>query len=281
MNQLTEILSPELIDEYGINLEDPVLWNNLLSLEKLQAKKKINSLSFYKQYQNIILSKEDAVFRIEDLNKAKERGKNLHFLGEYDEKYWTFGLNTRVTGVDLAISKSDTADYTTIVTIAGLENGDKIVLDIRRGHFSASETRDRISDVNYKLRPYLIGIESVAYQQSMFEDLKEFTDMPVKPYKTGTEKYDPFIGVSGMSIDFENGKWIFPYDNRYPKTCELIDILVDEMLRYYPSKDVHTGDVLMALWIAERILRETKKSIGPSFVKFKGLYKKVIVKEGA
>ena len=275
MNYVEKILSPELIKYYKIDLDNPVMWKELFSLDKLKEKKKLNSLSFYKQYQNVILSREDAIFTIDHIRSAKERGKNMHFLGRYNEAKWHYGSNIRITAVDLAISKSDTADYTAIVTIAGLENGDIIVLDIRRGHFSPSETRNEIIDVYNRLKPYRIGIESVAYQKSMFDDLKESTNMPVVAYKTGTEKYDPLMGVASLSIDFENDKWIFPYDKEFPKTCEMIDILSDEMLRYYPSKDVHTGDILMALWIAVRLLREAKKTSLKNIVNVKGMYKKV------
>lgn len=280
MNYIEKLLSPELIKYYKIDLKNPVLWEELFNLKKLRKKKQRNSLSFYKQYQNVILSKEDAIFTIDHIRKAKERGKNLHFLKEYNEAYWKLGRNIRITGVDLAISQSDTADWTTVVTIAGLENGDTILLDVKRGHFRPSEQRKYITIANDTLKPYRIGIESVFYQQAMFDDLKEFTDLPVVPYRTGIEKHDPMVGVSSLSIDFENGKWIFPYDKNYPKTCEMIDILADEMLKYYPDKDVHTGDILMAMWIAVRLLREAKKSVGPSLVKFKGLYKKVEIKEG-
>ena len=77
--------------------------------------------------------------------------------------------------------------------------------------------------------------------------------MPVRGYKTGGEKKDPFIGINSLAIYAELGKLVLPFDNTDPRTINLISQLVNEM-RAFP--DGHTGDSLMALWFAFSEMRD-------------------------
>lgn len=72
------------------------------------------------------------------------------------------------TGVDLAISKKDGADYTAIVTYAKDRfTGDAYLLDVIRDRLDPLETIEAIFSVYAKYRPSKIGIETTAYQQSI------------------------------------------------------------------------------------------------------------------
>jgi hypothetical protein len=78
--------------------------------------------------------------------------------------------------------------------------------------------------------------------------------IPVEGYHTGTEKYDPEIGVNSLAAFMELGKIKIPYDQHDPRTIELASKLLNEM-RAYPEG--HTGDSLMALWFAFSQLRDS------------------------
>lgn len=274
-NALKGYLNNYLIKRYDIDLECPVLWEKQRSLEWLKkAKASSGSPSFYKSYQNEIISSEDAIFKKEYLEKATERGKALRLRNGYDTSTWIHGANVRTSGVDLAISEKTSADYTVITTIAGLKNGDRVLLNIVRGKFSPSETRQHIVEQYNRFKPTQVKVESVAYQASLVKDLQDFTSVPVKAYSTGGEKFDEMIGINSLAIDFENGKWIFPYDKTDTRTVSLVNVLIDEMLKFCPGS--HTGDILMALWFANTALREIEQGVSvDTSVRSVGMYRKI------
>lgn len=278
-NQVERILSPELIDELGVDLSKPTLWSDVWTIEKLLSIKKspsVGSVSFYKSYQNEIISAEDAIFKKEWIEEAKRKGANYRLLNKYQQDQWTLGRNVRTQGVDLAISEKETADYTVDLTIAGLKEGKRILLNIVRGHLGPAETRRTIIEQYNSFNPVQVKVESVAYQAALVKDLQDSTSVPVKAYNTGGEKFDEFVGINSLATDFENGKWILPYDRSDPRTIQLVDILVDELLSFGPNGG-HTGDCLMALWFANTALREVEQSVSlDTSVKSKGLYKNVI-----
>lgn len=275
-NTIKEYLSPDLIERYRIDLNCPVLWEEARSLDWLmKAKRSSGASSFYKSYQNEIISGEDAIFRKEHIEQALDKGKALRLRNEYVTDSWEFGTNVRTTGVDLAISQSSSADYTVITTIAGLKDGNRLLLNIVRGKFSPAETRQHIVEQYQRFKPTQVKVESVAYQAALVKDLQEFTSVPVKAYNTGGEKFDPLIGINSLALDFENGKWILPYDKMDSRTITLVNVLVDEMLKFGPN--VHTGDILMSLWFANTALREIEQRVSlDTSVRSVGMYRKVM-----
>lgn len=275
-NTLEKLLSPELIKKYNVDLYSPVLWDGERDLDWLMQKKKsAGSVSFYKSYQNEIVSGEDAIFQKEDLEKATDRGKLIKLVDKYEPHSWKFGQNIRTQGVDLAISEKETADYTVDITIAGLSNGDRVLLNIERGHLSPAETRRLIVNQYKAFDPVQVKVESVAYQASLVKDMKDFTNVPIKAYNTGGEKFDQFIGINSLATEFENGKWIIPYDKSDDRTMRLVNILLDEMLKFGPNGG-HTGDCLMALWFANTALREMENKSSFGTMKSVGMTRKVI-----
>jgi len=91
-------------------------------------------------------------------------------------------------------------------------------------------------------------------QAYIVQMLTNRSSIPVRGLTTGKNKLDPSFGVEKIAVHLSNGKYIFPCQHpddvskRYyhPELAKL----EKEMLFYDPA--VHTGDRLMALWIAER-----------------------------
>jgi phage terminase large subunit-like protein len=273
-NYLLEIMEPDLIEHYGVDLKCPVLWPEVWPLEELLARKgetPSQNVAFYKQYQNKIVSGPDAIFQKEYLDKAKEAGKDYRLLNYYNPSQWTLGPNIRVQGHDLAIGENEESGYTTGAVIAGLRDGRRIILRLWSKRLSPSKTRQAIVSDWQKFNTAQVKVESNAYQASLKHDLKEFSSIPIKGYNTGGEKFDEFIGLNSVATEIENGKWIFPYDKNDPYTKQMINILVDEMLKFGAG---HTGDLLMALWFADIALRELEIKGGKmTTVSSVGMYK--------
>jgi hypothetical protein len=65
-------------------------------------------------------------------------------------------------------------------------------------------------------------------------------------YTTGKQKADPALGVRGLAVEFEAGKWLAP---AHPD----VDMWLSEARAFDPS--AHTGDRLMASWLAKEGVR--------------------------
>jgi len=234
------------------------MWPSRWSWEELmRLKKSMGSVAFAKAYRNIVLTAEDAVFKVEWLNKAKERGKNRRLIETLDYSRWDLGQLTIAAGVDLAISQKDGSDFTAMSVIGCTRDGTKIPLYAIRDKLSPAEVRQNIIDIWERFQPAVIIVENNGYQEAIRRDLADTTSLPIKAYTTGGEKFDAEIGINSMAVEFENGKWIIPYDKDSHSTMTLMDHLIEGLLRF-PSG--HTEDLVMATWFANNGLRDLLNS---------------------
>jgi phage terminase large subunit-like protein len=223
----------------------------------MRLKKSMGSVAFAKAYRNIVLTAENAVFKVEWLNKAKERGKNRRLIETLDYSRWDLGQLTIAAGVDLAISQKDGSDFTAMSVIGCTRDGTKIPLYAIRDKLSPAEVRQNIIDIWERFQPAVIIVENNGYQEAIRRDLADTTSLPIKAYTTGGEKFDAEIGINSMAVEFENGKWIIPYDKDSHSTMTLMDHLIEGLLRF-PSG--HTEDLVMATWFANNGLRDLLNS---------------------
>lgn len=237
-----------------------VLWEKGFPYKKLYTLDRSNHMAFEKMYQNNILNREDQKFKDEWLERAKERGKNYRLVRSLSpDQRKEFKAIT--TGIDLAISEEAQADDNVLLSLGQRRLDDMILLlSLQRGHYSPAEFRKMIADESVNLKPDRMLVETNGYQLAIKRDLAQY-NLPLVAYNTGKEKFDPFIGVEGMAILFENDRIILPYDKSDPYTVEMIDKLVDE-LRLFPAG--HTGDSAMALWFANTALRDIMSVTGDS-----------------
>jgi len=78
--------------------------------------------------------------------------------------------------------------------------------------------------------------------------------LKVIPHVTTAQyKFDPIIGVRGMSADFENDKWILPC-NAHGVPEPAIQSFIDGMIAFDPMS--HTSDFLMAGWLWTEQMRK-------------------------
>lgn len=230
------------------------LWEDRWGWDELMALKQVmGSRSFNLAYRNQVTAAEDAVFQAGWLNEAKDRGKQRRLIRSYTSSRSDLGNIVKASGIDLAISKSKNSDFTAMAVVARKQDGTKIPLWLSRDKLSPAETRSRIVALHERYQPDIHVVENNAYQESLRRDLADTTDLPIVGYTTGGEKYDELIGINSMAVEFENGKWILPYDSEDEYTVRMVDILVDGLLRF-PSG--HTEDLVMALWFANNGLRQ-------------------------
>ncbi|HMO77911.1 MAG TPA: hypothetical protein PKA42_00215 [Candidatus Paceibacterota bacterium] len=136
-------------------------------------------------------------------------------------------------GVDLAISKSTYADYTTMVPILVCEKDKKLYLyilpEIVRKRLSFPETCAEIKLLEYKLRSeYLLDplffIENVAYQEAVVQQLKEdgVNVEGVRPQGDKRERLS--LTATPLSV----GQIFFPFGESSKLEQELINFGVEK-----------------------------------------------------
>lgn len=164
------------------------------------------------------------------------------------------------TGVDLAISKRDSADLTVFFTIMVDENGCRRVLNITSGRWSGPEIIQKAQEVYAKFGSVFI-VENNAMQQMVVDMLRDKTQIPVIPFTTGKNKANYEFGIESLAAEMAGGKWVIPHDSPMPNTPgktvpmhKEIAEWIQEMLFYDPKE--HTGDRLMASWMAREGARK-------------------------
>lgn len=161
-------------------------------------------------------------------------------------------------GVDLAISEKSRGDWFVIFTIGIDDFGNRYVLNIfreRRLTFSMQVAAVEKRAISFNSN--IVIVESNAYQQALYQELRDKTDVPVVSFTTtGINKKSEETGLPSLALEIENGKWHFPYGDH--RTRELIDILFEELTSYPVGK---FSDCMMAMWFASLGARRNSPNI--------------------
>ena len=105
-------------------------------------------------------------------------------------------------GVDLALSTKQGADYTAIVVVARDEVGKIYVLDAVRQRADFPTALGMIREMASKWKPIQIGIESVAYQAVVVQELLRTTTLPIKGI---TPDRDKMTRATPVALRYEQG----------------------------------------------------------------------------
>ncbi len=160
------------------------LWEEWQPVDKLKQKKKelesIGRVSvFYREYLCEIVGDEDQLFKEEYINYYK--GKIMHEDGhaylnlenlEGTEVKERRAVNLFM-GVDPASSTAQTADYSTVVTLAIDKEGNRFVLPYYRNRATPMNLAESIINQFKIYKPTKTRIESVGYQEMLREYVRK------------------------------------------------------------------------------------------------------------
>lgn len=233
---------------------------------------------YARQFKCVALSGSMAIFPVESLEYAKSLGKTIVPAALFKTETTDAGRTKRtwresgphenvvVTGVDLAIKKSASADKTALYTVE-LLSGLKRPLEICAGQMEVHEIARQVIRI-VRLYPGHRGfrVEDNAAQDYLLQVLrngdimrtlgateKDLQKINIRNHTTTAEnKWDPVIGIRGMAVHFAQGKWPIPCDDR-GRCPGLIEEWYDAMLAFDPTG--HTNDILMASWLASEEAR--------------------------
>jgi len=170
--------------------------------------------------------------------------------GQVVKKISTYDILPKITelviGIDLAISKKQTADFTAMEAVARGEDGKFYEVARRRGRWDFNEMLKETESFYTALALRFPGIalsfavEDVAFQRAAIEEIRRRFGFPVEPIKQGTDKR---ARLETIAPYFEAGQALFPRDSDGETENELLNF----------GTEAH-DDLIDALEMALRVL---------------------------
>ncbi|MEP0943783.1 MAG: phage terminase large subunit [Rhizobiaceae bacterium] len=132
-------------------------------------------------------------------------------------------------GVDLAISKKTSADFSALVILGrDIDTGQIFVIHSERAKMSFAETLARIQALYGETPCHVISVEKVAYQAAMVDELLRQTTLPVQGVTPDTDKVSRAVPFAAR---MEQGLVTF---HGTPTTHQT---LIDEMVSFPGGKN--------------------------------------------
>ncbi len=119
-------------------------------------------------------------------------------------------------GVDLAISRRTTADYT-VIAVVGRREDRYYILDIVRDRMTMHTTMTTLQSLAARYNASVIGVESVGYQQTIIDELQRTTMLPVRAVKPSADK---ITRATPLAAKYEQGLVYHPRNAAWLKTYE-------------------------------------------------------------
>lgn len=199
-----------------VNGEEKSLWEEKFSLEKLrQVRAESGKIIFNMQYQNDTELAKGKIFKAQyfkyyeeykldyDFQTAKVRVKNKEGIDNW--------IKVRVyMGADLAISESenDRNDYFVLMMIGVDDDRNVYVLEYVKERLTFNAQLNTIISYGRDKYPMVerVGVETVAYQKSLAQELRRMSLLPIININTSKDKV---TRAMRRSANFENGKVFF------------------------------------------------------------------------
>lgn len=228
---------------YKINVQQAItikdgqeysLWESKFSLEKLRSiREEAGLIIFNMQYQNNTELAKGKIFKYKyfkhfeeydidyDLNRVR-----VKVLDSQGVPYW---IPVRIyMGADLAISEDETSnnDYFVLTVIGVDKNKNVYVLDYLKERLTFNAQLNAILDYGKNKFPMVerIGVETVAYQKSLAQELRRLSLLPIININTSKDKV---TRAMRRSANFENHKVYFREDMDDLEECLLLFPEVD------------------------------------------------------
>lgn len=263
------------------------LWPAGWPVEALHARRdEIGSVAFAQEYLNIPIDDESSPFKLEWLDRARNRGRGVPFLyAPPDRLSWAEVCATwtprhvpgayqfLVTAWDISVvetekrAKERDTDYTVGLTL-GLTTDDRE--EVRRIYrargLTPRQLRDRVIAEHGVVEADAVVIENNAAQKIHQIELTQGTDLPIVGHTTGRQKHSVHEGIPALAMAFELDRIDLCAASEQER--KRIDALCAEL--HGLGVEAH-DDVAMALWIAHHAISRWKakrdkartRAIGP------------------
>lgn len=228
------------------------LWPEQWSLERLDERRQnMPEATFIRKYLCRVRLDSSSRFRKVWLDRMCQLGIGRVFSADAPRAHINGPRLPCFTGVDLGIGDKDENAQTVLFTIALLPDGRRLVVDIEAGRWQAPEILDRLYSA-YRRYDSEVHVESNAAQKFLIQIAQG--QIPVTAHHTGANKWDAEFGVEGLAVEMRNNLWVLPSGSTGDAVHEEGQAWISECLHFNPQE--HTGDRLMASWIAREALRK-------------------------
>tara|TARA_R110002096_G_scaffold279521_1_gene473727 strand:- start:680 stop:2155 length:1476 start_codon:yes stop_codon:yes gene_type:complete len=255
--QWNVVRHPALLDD-----ETP-RWPEYWTLPRLEEEKyTMGSRAFESEYMLNPLDPESAVIPYGVLNSCLDKGANMGLAPE--------GWET-IMGVDLAVGMDTRNDETSYTVVAfNRETGMRHLLYNWTGKIQAQGNAWldaqllTLRQLSERFKPFKIIVESNGYQRLVVHAAQQLEGVPVEGHNTGREKHKVDIGIPGIAVRMEQGKYVIPWDkvskeNSKPGMRKLVDGLSRLVYGKNGRLEGHTPDAVMSLWMCELAIQEMER----------------------
>jgi hypothetical protein len=247
--------STKIVDTYRLVLHDPdpdestPLWPERYTAQRIaELRSKMLPHEFARLFLCKPFDETKARCQREWIEACKDRGRGQTLVSSYH------GSNPVYTGVDLGVGQGKRHDKSCIFTFEKLPDNSRRLLSIVSGRWSGPEIADRLIDTHDSYQS-IIAVESNAAQDFVrqFAQAKR-PDLRVRAHTTQkVTKHNIDFGIESIFTELKLAQWIIPCDRSGNCHAE-VQGWIDECL-YYQPPPAHTGDRLMACWIARETAR--------------------------
>lgn len=237
----------EIEDERFFDEADEVpLWPEHYGLDRIEELRRLYVMQlheYYRLYEMRVRDESSSRVKVEWIDACKKRARDA---GVYTmAQDWRLGRT--FTGVDLGVGKKRKNDRTSIFTFGLQPDGSRILLRITAGRWSGTEIIQQISN-HHRDFDSIIRVETNAAQDFLKQWAVSLNRaLPIKGHNTNANKWSKEHGVESLFIELENTAWLIP-NTPDGKVAPEVQQWINEVLYYDPS--AHTGDTLMASWLA-------------------------------
>lgn len=225
-----------------------VLWKEKWDIRHLLLKKaEIGSIFFNREYQNDPAGLQGKVLNRDWLNFYKER--------DIYTKKGDFKMNfTIFQAYDLAITEKVGGDFFVGITVGVTDKHDIYVLDIFRDQLAFPEQVKKVLTLAERHNPVLIGIESVAYQRALAQQVGEIAFLPIDEVQSTANKE---TRIKASSVHYENGRVFLPED------LAVTDDFINEYVQF--PKGQH-DDLIDCMDIVFGLVRGSSVNVNPFLI---------------
>lgn len=242
-------------DRYRLTRHDPdtdeqtPLWPERYSAKRIgELRAKMLPHEFARLFLCQPFDETKARCQREWIEACKDRGRGLTLLKSYN------GPNPVYTGIDLGVGEGKRHDLTVIFTFELMPDGGRRLLNIISGRWPGPDIVEHVIAVHDAFQS-IIAVESNSAQRFIQQFAqKTRPDLRIRAHSTQkVTKHSLDFGVESIFTELKLAQWIIPCDKA--GNCDReVQSWIEECL-YHQPPPAHTGDRLMACWIARETAR--------------------------
>jgi hypothetical protein len=230
------------------------IWPSRWPVSRLEGRRdNMAETVFSRKYLCQVRMDATSRFRTDWMRDMNKLGKGRTFYPDAPKAQGGIRSLPCFTGVDLGVGEKKENALSVLFTIALMDDMRRLVVNIEAGRWQAPEIVDRIES-HYRRFGSVIFVESNGAQKFIV-DMARDKSIPVDAFHTGgINKWDPEWGVESLAVEMRNRLWVMPSGATGEAVPSEGREWQRECLDFNPTE--HTGDRLMASWLAREALRK-------------------------